>query len=69
MSLKKVDRLPLNQKVLLSLPEAAAYTGLGINALETLAKKPENHIVLYVGRKRMFKRELLEKYLLKTDRI
>ena len=52
------------EKPLLSTAEAAAYTGIGVKKLIKLSKEPRCPFILYVGTKRMFKREELEKYLL-----
>lgn len=55
--------VPLNQKYLLTLEEAAAYTGLGLQKLRNLSNGEDCQFVLWNGSKRMFKREKLEKYL------
>lgn len=53
----------IKDKVLLTLEEAAAYTGIGINKLRNLSKDKYCPFVLYNGTKRMLKRKLLEEYL------
>lgn len=53
----------ISEKPALSLLEAAAYTGIGIQRLIRLSDAPNCNFVLFVGRKRMFKREKLEEYL------
>lgn len=55
--------LTLDQKPLLTLKEAAEYTGIGINKLRELSNERNCNYVLFVGRKRMFKREALVKFL------
>ena len=53
----------ISEKPILSLLEAAAYTGIGIQRLIRLSDAPNCDFVLFVGRKRMFKRVRLEDYL------
>ena len=53
----------LSEKPTLSIYEAAAYTGIGIQKLVKMAEVPGCDFVLYVGSKRMFKRKKLEEYL------
>lgn len=53
--------IPLEMKPLLTLKEASLYTGIGINKLRDMSN--ECNCVLFVGRKRMFKRESLLKFL------
>lgn len=55
--------LSLDQKPLLTLKEAAEYTGIGINKLRELSNERNCNYVLFVGRKRMFKREALVRFL------
>ena len=53
----------ISEKPTLSLLEAAAYTGIGIQRLIRISNVPNCNFVLFVGRKRMFKRIKLEEYL------
>ena len=59
---KNVD-IPVWERTLLTLNEASAYTGLGINRLRRIANSNENELVVWVGSKRMFKRRKLDEYL------
>ena len=60
----KVDsNIPLDQKALLTLKEASVYTGIGINKLRDMSNERNCDYVLFVGRKRMFKREALLRFL------
>lgn len=52
------------EKVILSLNEAAAYTGIGVNKLRQLSDAPNCDFVLYVGSRRTIKRKLFEEYLM-----
>lgn len=60
---KKREAIPLNQKVLLTLEEAAQYTGLGVNKLRDISNDEHCTFVLWNGSKRMLKRTKLEDYL------
>ena len=53
----------LSEKPLLTLREAAAYTGIGIHRLRDMSNEPHCNFVLFVGRKRMFKRAALLAFL------
>ena len=53
----------ISQKCLLTLEEAAQYTGLGMQKLRDLSSNENCGFVLWNGSKRMFKREKLVSYL------
>lgn len=53
----------ISEKPTLSLLEAAAYTGIGIQRLIRISNTPNCNFVLFAGKKRMFKRIRLEEYL------
>lgn len=61
-TVKQVE-VPLESKPLLTLKEASQYTGIGINKLREMSNERSCNYVLFVGRKRMFKREALLKFL------
>lgn len=63
---EKRELVPIWEKVVLSLEEASAYSGIGVNKLRDLSDKPDCDYVLWVGNRRMFKREKLDKYLQKV---
>ncbi len=56
-------QIPLDAKPLHTLKEAAIYTGIGINKLRDMSNERNCDYVLFVGRKRMFKRVALLKFL------
>lgn len=60
---ERQEDIPLDQKPLLTLKEASRYTGIGINKLREMSNERNCEYVLFVGRKRMFKREALLKFL------
>lgn len=56
--------VPIHRRVLLTLEEASAYSGIGINRLRELSHDPDFADVIYVsGRRRLFKRRPLREYL------
>lgn len=54
----------IENKILLTLDEASAYSGVGINKLRSLSDEPDCPFVLWNASKRMIKRKNLESYLL-----
>ncbi len=55
--------VPIWEKSNLTLEEAAAYSGIGINKLREITNEKNCDFVLFVGNKRLIKRRLLDKYL------
>ena len=54
--------IPIWEKSNLSLEEAAAYSGIGINKLRELTNDANCQLVLWVGNKRR-KRRLFDQYI------
>ena len=61
--------VPIWKKSNLTLEEAAAYSGIGINKLRELTNQRGCNFVLFVGTKRLIKRRLLDAYIEKTDTV
>lgn len=59
------QNVPLWKKSNLTLEEAAAYSGIGINKLRELSNGADCQFVLFNGTKRLIKRRKLDEY---TDR-
>lgn len=55
--------VPIWEKSTLTLEEAAAYTGIGINKLRTMSDAEDCDWVLWVGKRRLLKRRKLDDYL------
>ncbi len=55
--------VPIWEKTNLTLEEAAAYSGVGINKLRSISDEKNCPFVLWVGSKRLLKRRLLDAYL------
>ena len=63
---EKIALVPLWEKVTLSLEEATAFTGLGRDKLIELADNPDCDFIIWVGRKRLYKRKKLEEFIEKA---
>lgn len=59
----RCDSVPVWEKVNLSMEEAAAYFGIGINKLREMSNEDSCSYVLWNGSKRMIKRKEFEKFL------
>ncbi len=55
--------LPLDQKYMLTLKEAAAYFGIGEKKMRILAEENEGNYALYFGNRYLICRLAFEKYL------
>ena len=59
----KSRQVPIWEKSNLTLEEAAAYSGVGINKLRSLSDHERCQFVLWIGSKRLIKRRRLDEYL------
>ena len=57
--------VPIWHKSNLALEEAAKYFNVGTNKLRKLTNNEDCNFVLWVGNKRLIKRELMDEYLKK----
>lgn len=64
----KLD-VPIWEKMNLTIEEAAAYSNIGINKIDEMAKAPNCSFVLYIGRKKLIKRKEFEQYIAKSVEI
>lgn len=55
--------IPLWKKVTLTVDEAVAYSNIGEGKLRSLLAEPGCPFVLFIGNRRLVKREAFEKYL------
>lgn len=56
-------KVPVSEKVTLTIKETAAYSNIGINRIDNMLKQPNCPFVLYVGNKKLVKRREFEKFL------
>ena len=61
-----VEKVPICQKITLTLDEASSYTGIGVNKLREISNSENCDFVLWNGSRRLLKREKLESYLNKS---
>ena len=59
----KKYNIPIYEKSNLTLEEAAAYTNIGINKLREISNDDRCPFVLWVGSRRLLKRNKLDEYL------
>ena len=57
------QEVDISKKWLLTLEEAAQYTGIGVNKLRELSNNENCNFVLWVGNKRLIKKRLFDKYM------
>lgn len=57
------EKVPIHLKTTLTIKEAAEYSNIGINKIESLLKQPNCPFVLYVGTKKLVKRKAFEVYI------
>ena len=57
------DKVPIHLKVTLTIREAAKYSNIGINKIDSLLRTPNCPFVLYVGTKKLVKRKEFEEFL------
>ena len=55
--------IPVWEKSNLTLEEAAAYSGIGINKFRKMSDKEDCPFVLWIGSKRLIKRRRLDEYV------
>ena len=57
------DKVPIHLKVTLTIREAAEYSNIGINKIDSLLRTPSCPFGLYVGTKKSVKRKEFEEFL------
>lgn len=58
-----IEKIPLWEKVNLTIDEAAEYSNIGQNRISEMLRMPRCPFVLYVGKKKLVKRKEFEKFL------
>ena len=61
--------VPIWEKMNLTIEEAAAYSNIGINKIDEMAKAPNCSFALYIGRKKLIKGKEFEQYIAKSVEI
>ena len=57
------DKVPIHLKFTLTIREAAEYSNIGINKIDSMLRTPNCPFVLYVGTKKLVKRKEFEEFL------
>ena len=60
---REKEKLPICNKVTLTIEEAAEYSNIGQNRISELLKMPRCPFVLYVGKKKLVKRREFEQFI------
>ena len=58
-----MKQIPIWEKSNLTLEDAAAYSGIGINKLRQLTDDDNCEFVLWIGTKRLIKRRKFDEYI------
>lgn len=60
---KNIEKVPIHLKTTLTIREAAEYSNIGINKIDSLLRSPNCPFVLYVGTKKLVKRKEFEQFI------
>ena len=59
----RIQNVPIQCKMTLTIREAAEYSNIGINKIDSLLKMPNCPFVLYIGTRKLVKRVEFEQYI------
>ena len=59
----EICKVPIHLKVTLTTKEAAEYSNIGINKIDSMLRSPNCPFVLFVGTKKLVKRREFEEYI------
>ena len=59
----ETEKVPIHLKLTLTIREAAEYSNIGINKIDSMLRSPSCPFVLYVGTKKLVKRKEFEMYI------
>ena len=57
------QNVPIHLKMTLTVKEAAEYSNIGINKIDSMLRSPNCPFVLYVGTKKLVKRREFEQFI------
>ena len=60
---ERISKVPIHLKMVLTIREAAEYSNIGINKIDSMLKQPNCPFVLYVGTRKLVKRKEFEEYI------
>lgn len=58
-----IEKVPIHLKTTLTIREAAEYSNIGINKIDSLLRSPNCPFVLFVGSKKLVKRKEFEQFI------
>ena len=61
-----IGTVPIHLKMTLTTKEAAEYSNIGINKIDSMLRTPNCPFVLFVGTKKLVKRWEFEQYISRT---
>ena len=59
----EAEKMPIHLKVTLTIKEAAEYSNIGINKIDTLLRSSNCPFVLFIGTKKLVKRKEFEQFI------
>ena len=59
----EISKVPIHLKMTLTAREAAEYSNIGINKIDSMLRTPNCPFVLYVGTKKLVKRKEFEQFI------
>ena len=59
----EIEKVPIHLKVKLTIREAAEYSNIGINKIDSMLRSPNCPFVLFVGTKKLVKRKEFEQFI------
>ena len=59
----RIQNVPIQCKMTLTIREAAEYSNIGINKIDSLLKMPNCQLVFYIGTRKLVKRVEFEQYI------
>ena len=61
--IERIVKVPIHLKMVLTIREAAKYSSIGINKIDSMLMQPNCPFVLYVGTQKLVKRKKFEDYI------
>ena len=61
--IENAEKIPIYEKMTLTIKEAAEYSNIGINKIDSMLRMPNCPFALYVGTKKLVKRKEFERYI------
>lgn len=59
----EISKVPIHLKMTLTAKEAAEYSNIGINKIDSMLRSPNCPFVLFVGTKKLVKRKEFEQFI------